>query len=158
MNKLKDIIAYILKQYPFKDDLSNARLTKILYLSDWKNAIDNKNQITNIGWFFDTYGPYVQDISQEIKENRDIFSVKEVENVLGGSRKIFYLTDKKYEPSLSKEEKLTVEHVIKETSSLSWDEFIKLVYATHPISSSERYTKLDLVKKANEYTQYRTQH
>jgi hypothetical protein len=39
MAELKDIIAYYCKQYPHKAELSKARLTKMVYLADWKSAI-----------------------------------------------------------------------------------------------------------------------
>lgn len=48
MVKLIDIILYILKNYPHKNELSNARLTKMIYLIDWRSAFDNGKQITNI--------------------------------------------------------------------------------------------------------------
>ena len=48
MAELKDIVAYILKKYPTKSDMSNARLTKLVYLSDWKHSIKTYSQISNI--------------------------------------------------------------------------------------------------------------
>ncbi len=39
---LRDIMLYICDKYPQKRDLSNARLTKLIYLSDWKNILKNK--------------------------------------------------------------------------------------------------------------------
>ncbi len=50
-----------------------------------------------------------------------------------------------------KEEKASLDYIIEVTKKLYWGDFIKLVYATHPIASSERYSYLNLIEKADEY-------
>ncbi len=50
MTELKDVMAYIIANYPFKGELSNARLTKMVYLTDWKNALLSGRQVTDISW------------------------------------------------------------------------------------------------------------
>ncbi len=154
MNKLKEIISYILIKYPHKNEMSNARLTKMVYLSDWKQAIENKRQITNIEWYFDNYGPFVADVQNEIRDNPDAFECKETVNMFGRPKTLFSIKETSYIPRLTQSEKDAVDHVIKETQSLNWEDFINLVYSTHPISSSSRYSKLNLVSKANEYLEY----
>ena len=152
MNKLKETIAYILGKYPHKLEMSNARLTKIVYLSDWKHAIEHKQQITNIKWYFDNYGPYVSDVKEEIEKHSDIFAKQETKNMFGSPKTVFSLKNKTNNFDLNQEEKDAINHIIKVTKSLNWDDFIKLVYSTHPILSSNRYSDLDLVAKAKEYT------
>ena len=83
MADLKDMIYYILKKYPKKDHLSNARLTKIIYLSDWYSAINYNKQISNIHWYFDNYGPFVWDVLDEIKQHSDLFVIKKTLNIFG---------------------------------------------------------------------------
>ncbi len=51
MAALKDIIAYYCDRYPHKEELSKARLTKMVYLADWKSAIVHGKQISDIKWF-----------------------------------------------------------------------------------------------------------
>ena len=58
---ISNIIKYLLKEYPHKAELSASRLTKMIYLMDWKSSIDYGRQITNAQWHFDHYGPYVDD-------------------------------------------------------------------------------------------------
>lgn len=153
MDKLKEIIAYIIKEYPHKDELSNARLTKLVYLTDWHQAINHKKQVTNISWYFDNYGPYVSDVLEKAKEYGDLFSCESTSNIYGSSKTLFRLKDGKYTPSIKDQEKESVDHIINITKKLNWDEFIKLVYSTHPIVSSNRYSQLNLVAKAKEYTE-----
>ena len=76
MVKLIDIILYILKNYPHKNELSNARLTKMIYLIDWRSAFDNGKQITNIKWYFDNYGSFVHDVEEEIVNHQELIQKK----------------------------------------------------------------------------------
>lgn len=152
MTKLKDIIAYVIANYPAKDELSNARVTKMVFLADWHQAINYKKQISEIEWVFDNYGPFVWDIHNEAKNNADVFNIKETINIYGQKKTVFQIKDETYEPKLSEEERQSIDHVINNTKHLNWNAFIKLVYSTYPIMSSERYSKLNLIQKADEYT------
>jgi len=153
MAELKDVIAYLLKNYPehMRGELSNARVTKMIYLADWHSCLRGKGQITGINWYFDNYGPFVWDIAKTAEENADIFEMVETTNAYGGRKKLLRLRDKGYEPDLTKSEKKSVDHIIEVASKLFWKDFIKLVYSTHPIASSERYEFLDLSELAEEY-------
>lgn len=154
MSKLKDALAYILKNYPssMADELSNARVTKMLYLADWKQAITNRAQITPINWYFDNYGPFVYDVKNEAEGDKELFDVVDTVNFFGTPKVMLKLKDKNYEPEeLTDNEMTALNHVINETKILGWNSFIKLVYSTYPITSSNRYSFLNLVEKAQEY-------
>jgi hypothetical protein len=150
MAVLKDIMAYIIVNYPHKLDLSNAKLTKMIYLSDWRHAIKYGTQISSIKWYFDNYGPFVWDIKDEAEKD-DQFMVSELLNAYGTPKIVISLKNAKYIPRLSREEAYSVDHVIETSKKLNWDQFIRLVYSTYPIISSEKYTYLDLAQKAKEY-------
>ena len=151
MAKLKDIMVYIIEKYPLKSDLSNAKLTKMIYLADWKHAITCGNQISEIKWYFDNYGPFVWDIKDEALNESEIFIVKEVLNAYGSPKVIIGMKQIQYHPEITKEEASSIDHVIESAKKLNWDQFIRLIYSTYPIISSEKYTYLDLSKKAKEY-------
>ncbi len=152
MANLKDVMAYIITNYPshMDSELSNARLTKMVYLADWKNCIDSGSQITSINWYFDNYGPFVRDIEQEAKNNSGLFEIAVTNNVYGSMKKIFKLKYP-YEANLSPVEKKSIDHVISETSKLYWAPFIRLVYSTFPITQSDRYQFVDLVALSKSY-------
>jgi len=152
MAELKDIMVYIIQKYPLKMDLSNAKLTKMIYLADWKHAITYGSQISAIRWYFDNYGPFVWDIKDEALNDSEVFAVKEVLNAYGSPKVIIGMNQIKYDPIISKEEANSIDHVIESARKLNWDQFIRLVYSTYPIISSEKYTYLDLPKKAEEYS------
>lgn len=152
-DKLTSLMAYILKKYPaaHNDDLSNARLTKLVYLADWKNALENDEQISGINWYFDNFGPFVNDVENAARENTELFEVQNKTNYYGSPKKVFSLKKNDTAITLSEKEKLAADHVIEVTKKLFWGDFIKLVYSTYPISSSERYSFLNLVEKARKY-------
>jgi hypothetical protein len=153
MNKLLYILVYLTKNYPHKTELSDARLTKMLYLADWLSANRRKKQISDIRWYYDNYGPYVKEIFNTVRNHNDIFSVDYTQNMFGGIKTIITLNNDKINVELLDEEKGILDHVIEKTKKLYWNDFIKLIYSTYPIVSSDRYTHLDLIQKAEEYQQ-----
>lgn len=157
MAELHDVMAYLIKNYPdsMAHELSNARLTKMVYLADWHQALNEGRQITDIRWYFDNFGPFVKDVEDTAAEYDDLFVVDLGSNMYGQAKKTFALRDEDYEPELDDAERRSLDHIIEVTRKLFWAPFIKLVYSTHPIASSQRYTYLDLVAKAREYKRQR---
>ncbi len=157
MANLKDIVGYILENYPesMQDELSNARVTKMVYLADWRNCLRGKGQISEIKWYFDNYGPFVWDVKKTVDKYPELFKVKEIPNRHGSLKRLFSLKGKGHDFILSKTEKQSIDHIIDVSSKKYWNDFIKLVYSTHPISSSDRYSHLNLVEKAGEYRKIR---
>lgn len=153
MAELHDVMAYLIKNYPVNmaHELSNARLTKMVYLADWHQALNLGHQITDIEWYFDNFGPFVRDIEQAAADHDDLFVIDLGSNMYGQAKKSFALRNRDYVPEISTAEKASLDHIVNVTRQLYWAPFIKLVYSTHPIASSERYSFLDLVAKAEEY-------
>lgn len=152
MAKIKDVMVYLLQNYPenMRGELSNARLTKMVYLSDWRHVLQTGKQITPINWYFDNYGPFVRDVEDTARSNPSLFVISDTQNYYGQRKKVFSLRGT--EPtSLSPTEISAIDHIINITKKLYWSDFIRLVYSTHPIASSERYTYLDLISKGSEY-------
>ena len=149
MSNLKNILIYILNNYPHKDDLSNARLTKLVYLSDWYHAIHNKKQISTINWYFDNYGPFVWDIYKQAQDS-ETFKVHLTKNIYGKEKKLITLKED-ISSNIPDVEKISIDKIIDSTQSLNWDEFIKLVYSTYPILTTEKYNFLNLIEKAEEH-------
>lgn len=161
MEELKNVMYYIIKNYPnhMKQELSNARLTKMIYLSDWKQSINKGVQITNINWYFDNYGPFVNDVLREAEKYENIFQIKHTINIYGQPKTYFEIKegqdmDKEIE-KISDNDKTVLDYIIDITSKMYWNDFIKLIYSTYPITSSERYSELNLVEKAKEYEQFK---
>jgi len=155
MATLQDTLIYILEKYPYKNELSNARLTKLVYLSDWYNTLHHEKQISNIKWYFDNYGPFVWDIYKEVEKN-PIFNITHTTNFFGKEKKLISLK-KSSDYKLSEVEKKSIDKIIKITKELNWEKFINLVYSTYPILTTEKYNYLNLKNKAQEYKQQKAQ-
>ena len=54
MNKIIDnVVRYLVRHYPESSELNKTKLTKLVYLIDWKYAQTYREQVTNIKWKFD---------------------------------------------------------------------------------------------------------
>jgi uncharacterized protein YwgA len=151
MATTRDAVAYLVANYPLKAELSKARLTKMVYLADWKAALDFGRQITPINWRFHHFGPYVDDVHQ-IALSDPAFVVKSETNYYGNLKeRIELVKPAETLVALHDWEKDILNHVIVETKPLNWDSFIKLVYSTYPVLSGVRGHYLDLLKAASAY-------
>jgi hypothetical protein len=151
VKKLADAMAYLCDKYPYKDELSKARLTKMVYLTDWRMAIQHDRQLTSLEWTFNHYGPYLDDVREEALRN-PMFEIKADVNMYGSPKDIINIrSGAGVVYSLTAEERSALDHVISKTKELTWGPFIKLVYGTYPIATQARYQKLDLVALAATY-------
>jgi hypothetical protein len=153
MAELKDVLAYILQTYTVPGDLSNGRVTKMVYLSDWRHILQTGRQVSGIKWKFDNFGPFVWDVVETAREHPDLFAIAETTNLFGSPKRVLSCINGRYRPRLSDSERAAIDHVVKTVQPLGWDEFIGLVYSTYPILASERYSLLDLESLAREYKQ-----
>lgn len=151
--QLVDIIGYICQRYPRnrKGDLSKARLTKLVYLADWRSVLQNNEQISNITWVVYHYGPWVPDVIETVQNNPDKFRIRKTRTFFGNPKEVVELTDRSFEPNLSPAQKDAINHVIDVTWDLNWDDFIRLVYSTYPVVTQPKYTPLNLRQLAAKY-------
>jgi hypothetical protein len=156
-DKLSGVMAYLCAHYPHPSELSKARLTKMVYLADWRAALDLARQITPIRWTFNHYGPYVDDVL-DVARAVPGFDVLASETMYGTPKEIIRV-DAAVAPALyaalTAEDRHVCDQVVAATSSKYWQDFIRLVYSTHPIATQPRYTDLDLVALAREYRSQR---
>ena len=152
MNRLENIIAYLCCNYPHQQELSKARLTKLVYLADWFSSLVRQNQMTNISWIFNHYGPYVDDVVNTVLNNQMSFSVQHTSTRFGTDKYIIKYIDSCNQIQLSTDDIEILNFVITKTQNMYFDEFIDYIYSTYPIISEQRYATLNLVELAREYT------
>ena len=146
--KLRSIVSYIVKNYPYPDELTKTRITKLVYLIDWENIKREDKQITNINWYFDHYGPYVSDVLDEADEDSCI----KVEITTSNFGTLKYIVKSKIDKNelsysdLTEDEISVIDSVMEKTKYFSWNKFIDYVYSTEPIKRSDKYSDLDLKK------------
>lgn len=150
MSKLSDVMSYICQHYPHKDELSKARIAKIIYLADWRYALKEGKQITDVEWKFNHYGPYVDDVMEEAIRDPKKFKIVDTHNFYGDPKQVIKIR-KKNDHDLSDDEVEALDFIIGKTKKMYWKQFIDLVYSTYPILTRERQDILDLPKLAREY-------
>lgn len=133
-----ELFKIIISVYPQKQELTRDRLVKLTYLSDWRSAIINKKQITNIKWYINNYGPYIENMYDILKE------------------KSFDINDsieerKKFDGEIATEIMTVVDFIINKTKELNNNDFATLVFSTFPLATSTKYSYVDLVEKAKQY-------
>ena len=150
MNRLQSIIAYFCLNYPYPNELSNSRLTKLIYLADWLSSLADRRQLTAINWLFNHYGPYVDDIKNTVIFS-DNFLLQNDQNMYGSSKNMIKFLGNPNEIFLTDRDISILNLVIEKTKGKYYNEFIDYVYSTYPVQSQNRYSNLDLVRLANEY-------
>ncbi|MGP9803534.1 Panacea domain-containing protein [Paracoccus sp. NSM] len=154
MAEVLDLMIATLEAYPasLAEELSTARFTKMIYLIDWYHCIHHGRQSSDIRWVYDAHGPFVWTVKDIAESRGDIFEIAQTTNMFGRKKRVFRLKHGHPVARLTSSEKAAVEKIVELTRKLYWEDFIKLVYGTHPIASSERGSSLDLVQKAKEYS------
>jgi len=152
MAKIGEVLLYICQNYPHGDELSKARVTKMVYLADWKAAIEAGHQLTPIQWKFDHYGPWVDDIVQAARSD-DRFRIKRGKTFFGNDKDVIELAPgaNGISPEVTDNDVKILDFVIQVTQKLTWSDFIRLVYSTYPIMSEPRFSSLNLVTLADDY-------
>lgn len=150
MSNLEKLVRYILLNYPEINELSKPRLVKLIYLIDWKYTIENSKQYTNIKWYFNHYGPYVNDVIDLMKSHSDVFEVISYNNSYEGVTDKFTLKDKS-KIELENNIKTITDKFIDYTYKQTWSDFINLIYSSYPIKNTWKYNELNLEILAIEF-------
>ena len=148
--KLRSVLFYICRTYPHARELSKARVTKMIYLADWRSAVLDGDQLTRILWTFNHYGPYVDDVVRLAKRDA-AFEVLVSENYYGSPMELLRLSGVGDDDELSARDRAIVQTVIDDSAHLYWNDFIAMVYATYPVKVRPRYEVLELPLLATEY-------
>ena len=145
------LVKYILANYPNKYALSVSRLIGILYLSDWKSALEKNNQMTNVSWCLESEGPYVDDFLKLAKNDPEI-NVVNVGIAHSEKNKNVELR-KNYHDNIkiSVDDKEILDFVIKKTKDKSYAAFMRLVNSTYPVILSDHKGEINMVKMAVDY-------
>lgn len=138
MLEFVELFKIIISVYPKKQELTQDRLVKLTYLSDWRSAIVNKKQITNIKWYINNYGPYIENMYDILEEKS--FDINDS-----------IIKRKKFDGEIATEIMTVVDFIINKTKELNNNDFTTLVFSTFPLATSTKYSHVDLVEKAKQY-------
>ncbi|ADH98312.1 Panacea domain-containing protein [Salisediminibacterium selenitireducens] len=145
-NTISDVLLYFINKYPYPDELSKTRITKMVYLADLYKTQVIGEQLTEIKWYFDHYGPYVSDVYDAAKKDNRI-SFENTFSAFGHPKTVIRKNNTQEDLEylyLEEEDKKILDQVIEETKYLNWTDFIDFVYNTKPIITNDKYNYLDL--------------
>lgn len=143
-DKIHDVIFWVWAKHSNRSVLSEARMTKMVYLADWEMAQQHGCTITGINWEFNQYGPYAPDVVDAALDFDDL-SIEVDETTFGTSKDVFVVDPNAARIlSLTRREAQAIDEVVNETKYLSFALFIDHVYSTYPMVNTERYHHMDL--------------
>ena len=158
-----DILAYLWENYEKGageiiegDRISHfvlSRATKMIYLVDWRYASKHGRQATDVQWYFDRFGPYVNLVSK-FKTRFDLRERNPDNKSPQRLKRLLFLKD---EESKNTENVLPIKvqeickGVIRDVKTLSYLSFIQYVYGTPPVIYSTRYATINIVKIAKHF-------
>jgi hypothetical protein len=149
--ELRDALAYICGRYCDGLSLSVSRLTKILYLADWRSCITRGQQATPIQWKLNDSGPFCTELQALLRFDR-AFEVVTTRSILKGkSERVVLVSDFGWK-SLSREDREVLDFVLKTSREKYLSEFQRLIDSTYPVYKGARSgDSLDLAALAFEY-------
>lgn len=154
MTRLQQIIAYFCLNYPYKAELSKARLTKLVYLADWVSSLLTGKQMSDIRWVFNHYGPYVDDVVEAAASSHK-FNIEAASTVYGSAKSVISYKGSDEEITLSEPDRIILDALVERTKGMYFNDFLNYVYSTYPVKSNERYSTLNLESIAKKYNEER---
>ncbi len=129
-NKVTAISKYIINNHKFaKYRMDLDLLMRVIYLCDWKYAIEEQEKLTGLKWYNSV---------NRIHTENFIYSV------FSGSSEI----------ELSDKELKVIDFVLEKTDRMDVGEFITLCYSTYPMITSDVGKLLHLVPLAKKYKEF----
>lgn len=151
MSSLKDLIAFIIANYPNPEELTRGRLEKLVYLSDEEWAWRHGEQLSPIKWIYNDHGPFTGNCDSPAKEleNEGKIDINPDTTPFSDTKKRWYKWKAAEKPevkkSITEEEADVLKKVIDGTFRLLWGRFNHYVYSTAPMLETEKHEPIDII-------------
>lgn len=148
MASLKDFVAFLISEYPRPVDLTKGRLEKLVYLCDCEWAWRHGEQVSEISWRYNDFGPFTGACTPpaEELEAEEKITIKPGFTGKGNPKQWYeWISGEGPTDSLSEEEKEMAKKIIDATWRMPWGKFVEYVYSTSPMVGAEQYDYLDIV-------------
>lgn len=142
MAQLRDVVAYLCKRYPHKQELSKARLSKMIYLGEFRSATTKGRRLTDQTWTFSHLGPYLGEMD-EFPFPDESFRVTKGTSIYGDPMEVVTVLEDVEFPSLTEEDRRILDLVVKESAAKEWEDLCSLVCSTIPAIVQATDTRLD---------------
>ncbi len=149
MSKLRNSLAYMLNSCQKSMPLNSANF--LLYLADWKHAIDSTNHktITQTTWFKKGDSPHSEELYLILDDSS--FQIKEVCGSVDNF--LISLKDKNYHINLDDDSKKSVDFIMSKINTKTWEDIAYLVSSTLPMLAAESSDALRLEELAKFYVE-----
>lgn len=117
LSKLKDVIGYIWKHYPYPFDLNHSRLMKLVYLIDREVEKRYNHSCTSVEWQYGAFGPYAKDVAKVLRARFDSSTLA--------------LSARGFE-HLTSDEMSVIDDVIDATQGLTFNGLVNHVHQAYP--------------------------
>lgn len=149
MDTVRDIAYALVVRMSNRKVISLNRLVKLIYLVDWSATLNHAYKIPNLNWRNDICGPNDPIIVATLEKEKTILRVGnryDDSEIVDVSVRV-----DDYEPKLSPEVDLAIQHIQRIASNLPWEKLSLLVSSTYPVLISSIGDMIDLPKLAEEY-------
>lgn len=131
--KLKNLLSYIIKTYPYEKDLTISRLTALVYLIDYEHMKTYNTTLTENPYYLNKHGINALDISIQIKNDKDL-TIEKTKSNFGTIKFLVKAKNNKtlltYE-NLEKDQIKIIDQIIDQTKTLSYNQLMTYVYHTN---------------------------
>ena len=145
MARFQQVIEYVCRRYESAYRLDQSRLGLILYLIDWRSAIERRKPITDIAWRVEEFGPQPDLESSRFAISAVTASPPDFTSLSMNPLPAMQRVD------LSAEEISVIEFVISTVAMKSDLELQQLVRSTFPVLTQPKTAPLNLVALAAQY-------
>lgn len=151
MEKVHEILVYLYSRYPKSNELSYSRVMKLLYLIEWRFAITNFEQLTNINWVFTKFGPYYGNLIKDLEDSEDFEVYTKLDNHNSNQIIIRFIPSSKNDSNLKVSTKGIIDFVIHQCKELTWSDLNNIVNSTYGVIYTELNSEIKIVQLAKEY-------
>lgn len=127
----KNILIYIIKNYPKDKHKTRIRMSNLVYLIDLEYFKRHKKQLTKAKWLFKLYFPYSKKIDK-ILNNKKLFHKKEYKNNFKAKIKKIVLNDD-INYKLDKNIIDLIDKIIKKVKNMTFNQYFYHIISTKPM-------------------------
>ncbi|MCY0885788.1 MAG: hypothetical protein OWV35_07890 [Firmicutes bacterium] len=145
---VRDALRYLVYATPSPADRTVLRLTKVLYLVDWRSAWGRGYSLTPCAWHFDRFGPTAPEIWDTVCHDP-------AWKVQPRGRIMLTADARPATPTVTAVDAAWMDRVLAEAAGWTWADLVAAVWATYPIRTGQRGTALPLTALARACRQAR---
>lgn len=147
--------AYLANKTPERLNPSLERLTNMLYLADWKSAIEYRCQMTHLDWRHDFAGPASEVLQRFIERSPDFATASRSDSLGREKTELQRWPATSRKQDLDPTERWLLDFVLRKPRTRPAPPFATLIASTYPMMSTAAPQELDLVALAEAYEHLR---